>query len=308
MGLNICLDPLFIFVFDMGMTGAALATFIGQAVTFLLNAAYLLKTKTFRLRIKDLIPDIKMIGKELRFGVASALTQFSIVIISIVNNVLLVKFSVSSGYDVEITQGVITLAFKVFGIVVSIIIGIAVGGQPILGYNFGAGNYGRVRQTMKYILIATAAVGTVATIIFEACPDVFLYVFGTGGDGVDPVAYQKFTELTFRIFLGSILLTCTSKVISIFFQAIGQPVKSTAIAFCRDVVFFVPTAIIFCYVGGINLLLWSAVVSDVLSIILAVTLYAVFVRKVLTVKKEKPVIETENESVCLLNTAKAEES
>lgn len=290
--LNICLDPLFIYALDMGMTGAALATFIGQTVTFGLHAAYLFKTKTFKLKIKAFLPDFSLLKTVLKFGISSFLTQFAIVIISIINNILLVRYSALSGYDVQITQGVITLAFKVFGIVISIIVGIAAGGQPILGYNFGAGNLNRVRKTMRYILISTAITGIIATILFEACPDLFLYIFGTGGDGVDPVAYKTFTELTFRIYLGFIFFTSILKVIAIFFQAIGQPLKATAISLCRDVVFLVPAAIIFCVVGGIDLLLWSAPLTDALTFILAVSLYIAFLKKYFPKNKRVNCAET----------------
>lgn len=289
--LNIGLDPLLIYAFDMGMTGAALATFIGQTVTFILHFAYLFRTKTFRLTIRDLLPSGILILSVLKYGISSFLTQFAIVIISVINNVLLVKYSAASGYDVQITQGVLTLAFKVFGIVISIIVGIAAGGQPILGYNFGAGNYERVRRTMRYILISTAIVGAVATILFEACPDLFIYVFGDGGDGVDHEAYRLFTELTFRIYLGFIFFTCILKVIAIFFQAVGQPVKATLISFCRDVIFLVPATIIFCKIGGIDLLLWSAPVTDTLTVVLALVLYAVFLQKFCRKKEVPPDIE-----------------
>ncbi len=267
--INIALDPLFIYVFDMGMTGAALATFLGQTVTFILHVLYLFKTKTFKLKLNDLIP-CKQILNIMKFGISSLLTQLAIVIISIVNNMLLFKYSVASGYDTQITQGVITLAFKVFGIVVSIIVGIASGGQPILGYNFGAKRYDRVRIALKYILTSTVIVGVLATIIFELFPQIFLFIFGNGGIGVDHQVYSDFTKLTFRIYLGFILLTCITKVVAIFFQAIGSPVKATIITMSRDVIFLVPLAIILVNVGGIGLLLWSAPISDVLCFVITI--------------------------------------
>lgn len=269
--INIALDPLFIFGFNMGMTGAALATFLGQLITFVLHVAYLFKTKTFKLKIADLIPS-KAILSILKFGISSLLTQLAIVIISIVNNILLFKFSASSGYNTAITQGVITLAFKVFGIVISIAIGIASGAQPVIGYNYGAKKYDRVKKTLLYMMIATVVVGAIATIIFEAVPQVFLLIFGDGGEGVDPIAYKQFTCLTFRIYLGFILLTCIIKNLAIFFQAIGSPIKATLITMARDVIFLVPLSIIMVNLGGIQALLWSAPISDVLSFLIAVGL------------------------------------
>lgn len=263
--INIVLDPVFIYAADMGMTGAALATFLGQTVTFILHVAYLFKSKTFKIKRKDFLPSFPVLGKLLKYGISSFLTQLAIVIISVVNNALLKVYSTTSGYDPQITQGVITLAFKVFGIVVSIIVGIASGGQPILGYNYGAKKYNRVRKTYKYILLATLIVGVIATVLFEACPKLFLMIFGDGGDKVDKTVYAQFTVLTFRSYLGFIALTCIIKVSAIFLQSIGKPVLAATLSMCRDVVFLVPSAIVMCVYGGVDLLLWSAPISDVLS-------------------------------------------
>ncbi|MCM1290046.1 MAG: MATE family efflux transporter [Corallococcus sp.] len=270
--INIALDPVFIYVADMGMTGAALATFLGQTITFILHVAYLFKSKTFKLKWKDFIPNFGLLGKLLKYGISSFLTQLAIVIISIVNNALLKVYSAANGYDPQITQGVLTLAFKVFGIVVSIVIGIASGGQPILGYNYGAKKYGRVKKTYKYILFATLIVGVIATVLFEACPKLFLLIFGDGGDKADKVAYAQFTVLTFRIYLGFIALTCIIKVSAIFLQSIGKPVLAAIISMCRDVIILVPAAIVMCVCGGVNLLLWSAPISDCVSFVLCVVI------------------------------------
>lgn len=269
--INIALDPLFIFGFKMGMTGAALATFLGQLITFVLHVAYLFKSKTFKLKITYLIPS-KEIASILKFGISSLLTQLAIVIISIVNNILLFKYSVNSGYDTTITQGVITLAFKVFGIVVSVAIGIASGAQPVIGYNYGAKKYDRVKKALLYMMIATVVVGVISTIIFEAVPQVFLLIFGNGGKGVDPVIYKEFTCLTFRIYLGFILFTCLVKNLAIFFQAIGSPIKATLISMTRDVIILVPLSIIMAKFGGIKALLWSAPISDTVGVVLALVL------------------------------------
>lgn len=289
--INIALDPIFIFGFKMGMTGAALATFLGQLITFVLHVAYLFKSKTFKLKIADFIPS-KEIASILKFGISSLLTQLAIVIISIVNNILLYQYSAGSGYDTAITQGVITLAFKVFGIVVSVAIGIASGAQPVIGYNYGAKKYDRVKKALLYMMIATVIVGVISTIIFEAIPQVFLLIFGDGGEGVDPVIYKEFTCLTFRIYLGFILFTCLVKNLAIFFQAIGSPVKATIISMTRDVIILVPLSIIMAKFGGIQALLWSAPISDTVGVILAVIL-TVHALAIMNKKaKEVPIEET----------------
>lgn len=274
---NIVLDPIFIFGLDMGMTGAALATFIGQFITFVLHIVYLFKAKTFKLTWKDIIPSGNDLKASLKYGISSFLTQISIVIISVVNNILLVSFS--GIYTPAVTQGVITLAFKVFGIVVSIVVGIAAGGQPIIGYNYGAKQYDRVKETFKKIMTATIIVGVVSTLIFEICPQIFLYIFGNGGAGVNPELYRDFTCLTFRIYLGFILLTCVIKASSIFFQSIGKPVTASLISMFRELIFLIPATIILVNIGGIDAMLWSAGISDVLTFIYTVVCLVLIFKK-----------------------------
>ena len=271
--INIILDPIFLYGLKLGMTGAALATFIGQFFTFVVSAIYLARSKTFKLSIKDIKPskDIILI---LKFGVSSFLTQFAIFLITLVNNVILLNISPLEGnYGVAITQGAITLAFKVFGIIISIVVGIAAGGQPIIGYNYGAGHYNRVKETLKYVLISTIIVGVIATIIFEACPNIFLALFGDGGEGIDKNLYSRFANRTFRIYLSCILLICVTKVLSIFFQSIGSPVKAMLAAMMRDVVFLIPSALILGLgTKNVDIFLWSSPIADVLGFILAIIL------------------------------------
>ncbi len=256
---NIILDPIFIYAFKMGMNGAALATFIGQLVTFVLSAVYFFKSKNFKLSIKSFIPDFKLLWLSLKLGISSFLTQISIVIISIVTNNILNVYLPGDTAAI----GLLTIAFKVFGIVVSIAVGIASGGQPILGYNYGAKKYDRVKQAFKYIMLTTLLVGVVATVLFEACPQYILAIFGYSH-------VPEFGILIFRIYLGFILLTCLTKVVSILFQAIGSPVKSTLIAMLRDLIFLVPLTILLpMTTKTIYPFYWSAPISDILTAIIA---------------------------------------
>lgn len=261
--INIILDPVFIYAAHMGMNGAALATFIGQAITFLLHVAYLFKTRSFKLKLSSFIPDFKLLLASLKLGISSFLTQFSIVIISVVNNNLLVRYF----FDAANAIGIFTVAFKVFGIVVSIVVGIASGGQPVVGYNYGAQKYNRVKAAFKIILIATAVVGAVATVIFEACPQALLGVFGYTRESCSAAEYALGIS-AFRIYIGFIFLTCLVKVTSIFFQSIGMPVKAMLIALMRDVIFVVPLAYLLPLISR-EAFYWSAPVSDVLTFIVS---------------------------------------
>lgn len=256
---NIALDPLFIYTLKMGMNGAAFATFLGQLVTFVLSAVYFFRSKNFRLAPRSFLPDFRLLARSLKLGISSLLTQISIVIISVVTNNILNVYLPGDTAAI----GLLTIAFKVFGIVVSIAVGIASGGQPILGYNYGAGNFDRVKRAMGGMMAATFMVGAAATVLFEACPQYILAIFGYE-------TVPEFGMLVFRIYLGAILLTCLTKVASIMFQSIGCPVKSTMIAMLRDLIFLVPLTITLpLATGTIYPFYWAAPISDFLTAIVA---------------------------------------
>lgn len=274
---NIILDPVFLFGFKMGMNGAALATFLGQLVTFVLSVIYLFRAKTFKLKLSDFIPNIKFFGAVSKLGISSFLTQISIVIISVINNNLILSLLPTDNSAI----GMLTIAFKVFGIVVSIIVGIACGGQPIIGYNYGARRFDRVKQTLKYVMTTSIIVGVVATLLFLFLPKQIFALFGYS-------QVSDFGVKCFRIYMNMILLTCFTKATSIFFQSIEKPVKSTLVAMCRDLLFLVPLTFIM-YNFGVDAFLWSAPISDILTTILAVV-FLVLVFKEFAKSSEKPEI------------------
>ena len=276
--VNIILDPVFIYIFDMGMTGAALATVIGQLSCFVFMMVYIPRYQTFRLNRKALIPDMKEVRIASQYGISSFLTNISTVMLSIVTNILLARYGSTSAYGADIPIAVIGIVFKVFGIIISIAVGIAVGGQPILGYNFGAGNMDRVKETFRKIMLCNLIVGIIATLLVEGIPHIIIRWFGEGGD-----LYIHYAVLAFRIYMGLILFTCVTKATAIFFQSLGKPVTAIAVALSRDIVFLIPGLFLFASLGGskkgIETLLWAAPASDVLSIILCAFLLAAFFKK-----------------------------
>lgn len=255
---NSILDPVFLFVLKMGMQGAALATFLGQVVTFVLSVVYLFRAKTFKLKLSDFIPNFKLFASAIKLGISSFLTQISIVIISIINNNLVLSLLPTDNSAI----GMLTIAFKVFGIVVSVIVGIASGGQPIIGYNYGARKFDRVKQTFKLIMTTSLIVGVVATLLFLLLPKQIFALFGYS-------QVSDFGVKCFTIYMSMILLTCFTKATAIFFQSIEKPVKSTLVAMCRDLIFLVPLTFIM-YNFGVDAFLWSAPISDILTTILAI--------------------------------------
>lgn len=271
--INIILDPVFIFGFKLGIKGAAYATIIGQIVSFIISIIYLLKTKTFKIKLESFKVNMHLFWNVTKLGISTFITQMSIVIISLVCNIMLVKYGTISKYGQDIPIAVIGIAMKVFTIVINIVVGIILGGQPILGYNYGAKNYDRVKQTFKLVLILTVIVGVVATLAFEICPQVIISIFGTQSE-----LYNEFAVMTFRIFLCLVTFTCTIKMTSIFFQAVGQPVKAAIVSLVRDIVCFVPLVIILPNFMNIEGVLWAAPIADIIGIIVSLILVVVFFR------------------------------
>lgn len=265
--MNLILDPIAIFVLGWGVTGAAIATAAGQIVTALLSALYFRKTKTFQLCPDSFRLHKKTVRSIAELGVSSLVIQLAIVIVMAVANNMIARYGNDSIYGANIPLSAVGIVMKVFAIVIAFAVGIGVGGQPIVGYNFGAGNYQRVKETYRTMLIAVCIVGVIATLLFELCPQLFISLFGS-----ENALYNDYAQLCFRIFLGGILLTCLQKVNSIFLQAMGRPLQSTLLSLARDVVFFVPALLLLAPRVGVVGMLWAAPVADVLSALLALVL------------------------------------
>jgi len=289
---NIILDPLFIFGFKWGIAGAAWATIIGQCLSLIVSIIYFTKTKTFKLSWASFKMDLGIFSNVIKLGVSTFITQMSIVVISLVCNIMLAKYGAMSKYGADIPIAVIGICMKVFTIVINIAVGIVLGAQPILGYNYGAREYNRVKQTFKLVVTSTIIVGLISMIIFELCPSVIIKMFGTESD-----LYMEFALKTFRIFLFFIVFTCLIKVSSIFFQAVGNPVKASIVSLIRDIVCFVPLVIILAFYKGVEGILYAAPIADVIGIIITIVLLILFFKKL---EKEENI--TTNEKAKILES------
>lgn len=273
--INVILDPVAIFALHMGMKGAAIATIAGQIVTAVCGIFYILfKAKSFKLSLKNMIPDMDIIRRFVPLGISSFLTQISIVVIMGVMNNILVKYGAMSKYGADIPLTVVGIVMKVFQIVVSICIGIAAGSQPIVGYNYGAGQYRRVKELFTTIIKAEAIVGAISLFMFEVFPLQITSIFGSE-DGL----YNEFAVLSFRVFLSMIILTCIQKSTSVFLQSLGKPVMSMGLSLLRDFILSVPLAIILPMFFGVEGALLSGPVADI------VTTVAVLIMAHITIKE-----------------------
>ena len=278
--INIILDPVFIFALHWGMKGAALATVIGQCVSFVISFIYFFRTKTFKLSKESFIPDLKAFSEALKLGMSSFVTQMTIVVISLVCNIMLAKYGAMSQYGVDIPIAVIGIESKVFTVVINIVVGIVLGCQPIIGYNIGAKNHGRVKSLYKSILMCTIIIGAISTALFEFAPRPVAGIFGTPTNIPNPEDYWIFAEKTFRIFLSFVTFTCIIKMTSIFFQAVGKPIQAIVSSMIRDIVCFIPLILILPRFFGIEGILFAAPAADFIAMIAAASLTAVFFKSI----------------------------
>ncbi len=277
--LNIILDPIFIFVFHMGVRGAAIATVISQFVTFILNILYLKKFKSIKLSKKKFKFDKSVALKVSTLGISSFITQISIVLVIAFENNLLSKYGAHSKYGAEIPITVLGIVMKINQILNSFIIGIAAGSQPIVGYNYGAGKYDRVKETLKRVLTLSVVVGTIGFLLFQLIPDKLIMIFGSGNK-----LYMDFASYAFRVYLMLCIINGIQIASGIFFQAIGKSAKSAFISLSRQILFLIPAMIVLGKLYGVEGVLYAGPFADLLAFIISTILLFFEVKKLNSVK------------------------
>lgn len=291
--LNTILDPIFIFIFKWGVTGAALATIISQILTFILNVQYLKKIKSIKLNKKSFKLTKEASKKVSSLGISSFITQMSFVLVITVENNMLKKYGVDSKFGPNIPITVLGIVMKISQILNSIIIGLAVGAQPILGYNYGAGKYDRVKVTLKTMLKISLIISTIAFILFQTIPDKLIGLFG-GGDEL----YIEFACLSFRIYLMLAIFNGVQIPSGIFFQAIGKSLKSAILSLSRQILFLIPAMIILGKIFKIKGVLYAGPLADALAFILSIIL---IIHELKIMKKPKSILENRQEEINLTN-------
>lgn len=273
---NIILDPVFIFLFKWGMKGAAVATVIGQIITAMSAVWYILHMRTIKPLLNDLKLDRQICGKTLLLGITSFLSQISLVAAMAAINNMLRKYGATDeifgqAQYAQIPMAVVGIVMKFFQIVISIVVGMAAGCIPIVGYNIGAGNKLRVKELFTKLLTAEALVGAAAFILVEVFPNQLISIFGAANDSS---YYTEFAVKAFRVYLCMIIMACVNKACFIFLQAMGKAAASTALSMLREVVFGVGFAVLLPVFWGLDGVLYSMPVSDILTFIVAVILIA----------------------------------
>ncbi len=269
--LNIILDPIFIFECKWGMMGAAVATVLGQIVTAALAVWYLCRMKTVKPQKGDFRLCATVYARMLTLGITSFLSQISLVAaMAAINNMLRKYGALDTIFGQEqyaqIPMAVVGIVMKFFQIVISIVVGMAAGCIPVVGYNMGAGKKLRVRELFTKLLISEALVGLIALVLAEGFPRQLIAIFGAKNESV---YYTDFAVKAFRTYLCMMVLACVNKACFIFLQAVGKALPSTMLSMVREVVFGVGFALLLPRFFGLDGVLYSMPVSDVLTFVIA---------------------------------------
>ena len=272
--VNIVLDPVFIFVFRWGMMGAAVATVLGQILTAALAVWYLLHMKIVRPQKNGWAIQGALCGQMLSLGMTSFLSQISFVAAMAAINNMLRKYGAldpvfSKTQYAQIPMAVVGIVMKFFQIVISAVVGMAAGCIPVVGYNMGAEQKQRVRALFTRLLIAEAAVGAVALLLVEAFPRQLIAIFGAANEST---FYADFAIRAFRVYLCMMIPACVNKACFIFLQAVGKAAESTMLSMLREVVFGVGFALLLPLWFGLDGVLYSMPVSDILTFMISVIL------------------------------------
>lgn len=255
--LNTILDPIFIFILSMGVAGAAWATVIGQVGSFVVGAIYLKNFKHVQLEQKDFRFSLHQTLETAAIGISASINQCAILVVQIVLNNSLVYYGQFSVYGQDIPLAACGIVMKVNSILMAVIIGISQGTQPIVGFNYGAKSYERVRQTLRLSLSYGLAVSIIGWACFQLFTAPILSVFGTG----DPL-YFEFATHFMKIFLSLSCVISIQIISSGYFSAVGKPLKGMVLSLTRQVLFFIPLVLILPHFLGLDGIMYSAPVAD----------------------------------------------
>ena len=266
--INIILDPIFIFVFHLGVAGGAIATVIGQVVSFIIAFAYLFKVKSVTLKRKYFKID-KDILRVLSLGLSSFITQMTILVLFVFMNNMMTKLGASTKFGSDIPLSVYGVISKINSLYISTVLGISIGAQPIIGFNYGAGNEKRVKETIRKVLIINFIVGIIFNIVFILFPRELASIFISSTDSSYEL-FMEFAELMCHSFLLVICLNALEMTTSIVIQSVGNVFKSTAVSFIRQIVLLIPISLILAFVfnKGLYGVMYAGCIADAICFVI----------------------------------------
>ena len=290
--INIILDPIFIFKFNMGVKGGAIATVIGQVVSFVIAVMYIKKIKSVKLTKDDFKLD-KNVFRILSLGLSSFITQATVLVLFIFMNNVLTKLGANSKFGSDIPLSAYGVISKINSLYISTVLGISIGSQPIIGFNYGAGNKKRVKETIKIVLIINFIIGILFNIIFILFPRQIGGIFISSSDASYSL-FMEFVTLMCHTFLLVIALNALEMTTSIVIQSVGHVFKATLVSFIRQIILLIPISLILAFVfdKGIYGVLYAGCISDTLCFMVTIFILRSEFKK-LNVKNEKTITEEE---------------
>ena len=271
--INIVLDPIFIFTFNMGVKGGAIATVIGQIVSFIMAILYLKRTKSVKLNINDFKID-KNIYRSLSLGLSSFITQATVLALFVFMNNMMTKFGAVSKYGADIPLSVYGVISKINSLYILTILGISIGSQPIIGFNYGAGNYERVKETLRKVLMINFIVGLVFNLVFYFFPKNIVSIFISNTDA-NYELFMEFAVVVCHTFLLAMGLNFLEMTTSIVVQSLGNVKKATMVSFIRQIILFIPLACILSmtFHKGLIGILEAGPIADTITFIIAIFVF-----------------------------------
>ena len=267
--INIVLDPVFIFGFNMGVFGGGLATVIGQVISFIIALCYLPKIKSVKLEREDFKINNSVL-RTLSLGLSSFITQVTILVLFVFMNNMMTRFGAMSKYGADIPLSVYGVISKINSLYISFVLGVSIGAQPIIGFNYGAGNLERVKETLRKVLTINFVVGIIFNLIFILFPEQIAGIFISSED-ISYALFMEFAKLMCHSFLLVCALNAMEMTTSIVVQSLGNVVKATAVSFIRQIILFIPLALLLSmgFNLGLNGILYAGCLADGLTFVIA---------------------------------------
>lgn len=258
--INTILDAIFVFGFGWGMAGAAYATIIGQIIACGLVVYYLCHCKTIKLQRHHLMIKPAYTGRIVSLGLAPCSNQLAMMIVQIVMNKSLKHYGSLSVYGEAIPIACVGIISKVNMLYMSFIIGLSQGLQPIVSYNYGAGNYKRVKKTYLSACTLGFGISIIAFILFFFAPRQIIGIFGNGSD-----MYYEFAIQYFKVFLFFTFLNFLQPITSNFYTAIGKPVGGIFLSLTRQIIFLLPFLLILPLIMGMDGIMYAGPIADLMA-------------------------------------------
>ena len=263
--LNTILDPLFMFVYNWGIAGAAWATVISQIISASLLLMYFPRFKSVKFSLNDFIPQLHYLKRIISLGFASFIYQFSNMIVLVTTNNLLKIYGKNSIYGSDIPIAVFGIVMKINVIFIAIVLGLVQGAQPIFGFNYGAKNYHRVRETMRLLLKVTFSIATILFIIFQVFPKQIISLFGEGDK-----LYFEFAIKYMRVFLAFISLNSIQISIATFFPSIGKAIKGATVSLTKQLIVLFPLLLTLPRFFGVEGVIYATPLTDLIAFTVAI--------------------------------------